>query len=170
MSAGGRERRVEDSLCARPSAQPRAVHFCADGEGVDVRREVVDAAWAVAGATPYTAAAFVGDVHGRLRAAARGRLRDAENLAPVRLDPVLWEISWRRGRARHHRMYHAEPGAAGQSPDLVALRFHAKDIEGDAGRVRAVQDAEIAVARERYAAGTAGRWGHGDACRHCLPA
>lgn len=174
MSWGKSGRTIDISLCATPADPAHCLHFysapgVAGAAPCDVNREIVDAAWAQDKATAYTAASFIGDVMARLRAAARGELRDADNLEPVRLDPVLWEIKWRESSTRGHRMYHAEPGATGAGPAIVALRFHRKDTSsGDQATIDAMQEAEMEVASRRYVDGMKMKWGHRKPCTKCL--
>jgi hypothetical protein len=167
---GEPKRTIADSLCSQPADPPRTLHrYVAPDKGDDVSHEVYLAAWAQKKATVYTAASFIGDVNARLRVAARGQLRDADNLEPVRLDPLLWEIKWRSGRTRHHRMYHAEPGSTGDEPAIVALRFHLKDVSSaNQDTIDALQDAEMEIASERYADGVKKKWGHKRDCAGCL--
>ena len=131
-----------------------------------MRHEVVDEAYAST-KTMYQAADMIGQVYGRLKAAARGRLPDDSDLfEPARRQPMLWEIKWKLGRLGEFRMYHAEPG---HDPDLVALRFHRKrTTELSAVEIAELQDQEMDLAAERFVAGEPSRWGHGRSCGDCL--
>lgn len=164
-------RGASESLCAQPSDTPRAFHFfvgqSSSGVGADVYQEIVAAAWTSRRrVTSFAAASFAGDVLGRMRAAAVGGLRGADELEPVRRHPLLWEIKWKTGSARDHRLYHSEPGG---SPDMVALRFHRKDVSsGDAATIEAAQEVEMDEAGWRHGDGVKNQWGHSTSCAHCL--
>ena len=117
------KRSTSDSLCAQPCSRPRAFHWYFDtATSVHVRQELVALAWSL-GLSVHDAAGLVGDVEAKMKRAARGLLRSAEDLVPVRLHPTLWELRWSLS-VGEFRLYHAEPGTR---PEMVALRFHQKD-------------------------------------------
>lgn len=111
-----------------------------------------------------------GEIFGQVRRAAAGKLRlgldDADELEPVRRNPDLWEIKWKRGKQGEFRLYHAERG---DSPDMVGLRFHAKDTtSNDAGEIARRQNLEMDEAGRRFSDGVTDRWGHTAPCRDCV--
>ncbi len=117
------------------------------------------------GMGPVRTAALKGEVNARMKAAASGRLRGADELEPVRTQPELWEIKWKEKKNVQLRLYHAEPG---RSPDLVALHFHCKDVS-DQDRIKERQEAAMQVAADRHYEGAPRVWGHRKRdCRHCL--
>lgn len=156
-----------DSLCLKPSSSQRSFHHFETADGsANVRREIVDTLWDRA-KTMVQAAGLVGDVEGRMRAAARGQLADnRDEFEPVKTQPELWELKWKFRRVGEFRLYHAEPAA---NPDMVALRFHEKQTEGlTADEIEAEQDREMEVAADRFRTGESRRWGHRPGCQHCL--
>lgn len=157
-------RKWHDSLCAKPVEVPRSFHFYSDADS-HVRHEIVNTFTATG--KPQTAVAgLVGDVYGRMRAAQRGEICDADLLEPIRDVPTLWELKWKLGRLGEYRLYHAEPAA---DPELVALRFHAKDVSGvTQAIIDEAQDVEIGVAAQRYDDGVKNSWGHRKGCTDCL--
>lgn len=159
-------RSLADSLCAQPATEPRDFHwFVSEERDLNVYQEVIAVAWD-RGRSAVDAAGIVGDVLGKMRAGAKGELRDGSELEPVRRYPPLWEIKWKLGKRGELRLYHAEPGAA---PDLVALRFHEKDTSShDPDRIEALQDAEMDEAERRHDDGVNRRWGHRHPCANCL--
>lgn len=87
------------------------------------------------------------DLHAKLGQAELGGLRMDEDVKhPLDTAPELGEIRLIQDRRRHFRLYFAEP--AEDPYCLVALLFHRKDIE--AADVRSGQDAQIALAVQRY--------------------
>jgi hypothetical protein len=156
-----------DSLCLQPVDSARSFHYYSPTGGTPtVRQEVVDALYDRARSV-VDGAGMVGDVLGRMRAAARGGLaNDPDEFEPVRRQPELWEIKWKFRKVGEFRMYHAEPMS---DPELVALRFHEKETEGlTPDEIEALQDAEMDLAGDRYEAGENRRWGHSSACGDCL--
>lgn len=164
VSIVGAKRSLDDSLCGAPVDPPRSFHYCRVSPDTSVRNEIVDAIWAT-GRPATVVAGLIGDIHARMRFAARGRLRDGDLLEPVRLDPALWEIKWRMRREGEFRLYHAEPNG---DPALVALRFHRKSTEGNADAIRGAQEEEMTLAGARYAEGAKNSWGHARRCTQCL--
>jgi hypothetical protein len=161
------DRDPSDSLCLQPTSAPRAFHhFSASEEARTVRNEIVDELWDRA-PTSVAAAALVGDVLGRMKAAASGRLAEnVDEFEPVRRQPELWELKWKFKRVGEFRLYHAEPG---ENPELVALRFHQKETEGLTPEdIQARQNDQMDLAADRYTSGETRRWGHRRGCTDCL--
>ena len=154
-----------ESLCTQCVDLPRTFHRMSSN-GVTLQREIVDALHET-GVPLARAASLVGDVLGRMRAAARGELPDdSDEVDPVRAQPALWEIRWHFGGVGEFRMYHAEPGGV---PDMVALRFHRKDTSSDDSKsITRLQNIEIDTAASRYEAGVNFRWGHRKRCAECV--
>jgi hypothetical protein len=148
----------------------RSFHRYAVGSA-DVQREIVDAvhdAGEQLRLSDSAKAIRVGEILGRMRNAARGRIALGDkDLVPVRTHPELWELRWSLGKLGKFRMYHAEPGS---DPDLVALRFHRKnDSSNDAVEIHRLQQEEIDEAAKRYGDGVKIRWGHVvTVCRACV--
>lgn len=165
-----RDRRTAaDSLCTRPCDPPRAFHFFVDGRRARSVRAEIEQAVSQTKGSMIDRAALHGEIFGQVRRAAAGKLRlgldDGDLLEPVRRNPDLWEIKWKRGKRGEFRLYHAEPGNA---PDLVGLRFHAKDTSSnDADQIERLQNAEMDEAGRRFVDGLKDRWGHAPGCHDC---
>ena len=91
-----------------------------------------------------------------LEEARMGQLSKRDLLQPIRLDPLMWELRF-SFTAGVYRLYFGEP--AEYPGVLVATRFHLKQTEGTDLEVTAAQDAEMALAAERFNGGIATRWG-----------
>ena len=119
------------------------------------------------GLTVIEKAYRVGRVRAIMQAGAEGTLAGSELLEPVSTQPELWELKWKYRGNVEYRMYHAEP--AGGSPDLVALRFHLKDVSAPEEIVER-QEMEMRTAADRHDHGEPVRWGHPrSGCTNCLP-
>lgn len=159
-----------ESLCTQPSDAMRSFHKFSVGVD-DVQREIVDAVHDAGDKVRLSDSAKamrVGDIIGRMRNAARGRIALGDkDLVPVRTHPELWELRWSLRKLGKFRMYHAEPGG---EPDLVALRFHRKDdSSNDVAEIHRLQQEEIDEATKRYGDGVKIRWGHVvTVCRACV--
>lgn len=148
----------------------RSFHKFVVGEE-DVHREIVDAVHDAGDEVRLSDSAKamrVGDILGRMRIAARGRIALGDkDFIPVRTHPEMWELRWSLRRLGKFRMYHAEPGG---DPDLVALRFHRKDdSSGDGAEIDRLQQAEMDRAADRYGDWVKIRWGHvATVCHACV--
>lgn len=163
---GGRGVRDKtDSLAAQWTPVPRSFHRDHRPEsGVNLAREITEALQ-LPGLTVTEEARRAGKVIGMMRAAARGELRDSPDLDPVRRHPDLWELRWKFPRQKAYRMYFSEPGG---EPDLVAHRFHLKDVSGTPDEIEAKQNDEMDCAQRRAEDGRAARWGHSTGCTQCI--
>ena len=174
----GTTRRAERrSVCAEPrDDSPATVHLCFLGtEGVNVQQEIVETAQKVVGrlrlsriAAMQREAIIVGEIRGRMRAMARGRLpeEDPPALEPVVSQPDLFELRWKFIKEKALvRAYHGEP----RDPDVVVVRVHCKRTDAPVDEQQALQNAEMAEGQRRFTAGERSRWGHTRACSHCLP-
>lgn len=163
MTGGSEEAR--SSLCVVPRQPAYDYHYLSIE--ADVWQEILTEIDRVA-STPIVAASMTGEVLNRLRRAARGELTiDPQEFVPVRRDPDLWEIKWKFRGMQEFRLYHAEPAS---TPDLVALRFHLKEIDGlTPDEIEERQEAEMDLASSRYGAHATRRWGHRRrSCDNCL--
>ena len=164
-------------MCAEPrDDSPATVHLCFLGtEGVNVQQEIVETAQKVVGrlrlsriAAMQREAIIVGEIRGRMRAMARGRLpeEDPPALEPVVSQPDLFELRWKFIKEKALvRAYHGEP----RDPDVVVVRVHCKRTDAPVDEQQALQNAEMAEGQRRFTAGERSRWGHTRACSHCLP-
>ncbi|MGY3567973.1 hypothetical protein [Sinomonas sp. RB5] len=157
------------SKATTPSDRFADVHWATLGNGRTVWHELNETS-AAAYPKLLDDTGFVGDVLGLLRSAAHGRLPEGnpDVLEPVRTNPYLWELKWkRRKKKREFRAYYAEPE---QSPDFVVLLFHEKDVSSqDQPTIDALQQGHIDKAGERHEEGLDRRWGHRKkACHDCV--
>ena len=163
-------------MCLTPrDDSPATVHLCfLDAEGVDVQQEIVETAQQVVGrlglsksAAMQREAMIVGEIRGRMRAMARGRLPEEEPpaLEPVVSQPDLFELRWKFIKEKALvRAYHGEP----RDPDVVVVRVHCKTTDVPVGEQQALQNAEMAEGQRRFTVGERSRWGHTRACSYCL--
>ena len=169
MGDGQDRREASASLCVQPCEHPRGFHLLVDPQrAIRVRNEIAEAVDATE-STMHRRVVLEGEILGQLRRAAEGKLRlgleDGDVLEPVRRNPDLWEIKWKKGKRGELRLYHAEPGA---DPSFVGLRFHRKSTAGNAAAIAAAQNDEMDEAGRRYADGVKVRWGHATDCADCL--
>ncbi|TFH51791.1 hypothetical protein E4J66_10755 [Actinomyces viscosus] len=165
------------SVCAKPrDAFPARIHFCfLDAESVDVRAEIAAVAQQVVAplglrgfAKTQREAYIAGEIRGRMRAMARGRLPEESPsaLSPVVSQPDLFELRWKFVDARNAlvRAYHGEPG----DPDVVVVCIHRKETNVAVVKQRELQNAVMAEGQRRFTVGEQCRWGHTRVCSHCL--
>lgn len=122
--------------------------------------------------SPHSAAMVRATFKKRLQKAARGELRPPRELKPVGSGrPTLYEIRWSGISVRERdedggpdayfdveiRMLHGEPDELGLC--FLGLHAHEKQYWGSSDEIKAAQDAEIQVARNRYIVGEARFWG-----------
>lgn len=165
------------SVCSKPRSIPARIHFCfLEAESVDVREEIVAVAKQVVaplglrGLTKVQREAGVaGEIWGRMRAMARGRLPE-ENppaLSPVVSQPDLFELRWKFANAKNAlvRAYHGEPG----DPDVVVVLVHRKETDAPGAKQRELQNAAMAEGQRRFTVGERCNWGHTRRdCSRCL--
>ena len=165
------------SVCASSRKGPPArIHFCfIAAECVDVQREIAAVAQQVVEplglqglAKTLREAEVAGEIRGRMRAMARGRLPE-ENppaLSPVVSQPDLFELRWKLAGAKNAlvRAYHGEPG----DPDVVVVCIHRKEADVPVVRQRELQNAVMEEGQRRFTVGEQCRWGHTRACPRCL--
>jgi hypothetical protein len=120
---------------------------------------------------PFRRAMVLAEFRGRLKLAQAGELKPIDHVKEIGEGDVLFEIRWPHvgvsqvngaGEVEHVdievRLLHAEPVEL--SVCAVGLHAHEKAIfPGDRRRTRDAQDAEIAVAIQRYHSGVATQWG-----------
>lgn len=155
------------SLCQIPTTEFRCFHYARLESQESVETEILAVVRPLA-KTALDEIWMMGEIRGRLRNAARGRLPENRKdvIEPVRLHPALWEIKWKLKPKRLLRMYHVEPGG---QPELVALRFHqklTKDLTDQ--QVQELQEEEMDVAHARVLGGQSSSWGHKRKCTGCL--
>lgn len=155
------------SLCQIATTDFRTFHYANLGADRTVHNEILDVVAPLV-KTAEAEIGILGDVYGRLRNAARGRLpqHKDEVIEPVRRHPELWEIKWKLTPRRLLRMYHVEPVGP---PEVVALRFHLKATGSlTAEQIKDLQEEEMDLAHTRASDGAASRWGHKPKCSDCL--
>jgi hypothetical protein len=126
---------------------------------------------------PYNQSITRSEFRKRIQLAASGLAKPVDHVKDIGNDPIvpMFELRWdreirvteidERGRQTFRtikvRLLHAEPAQFG----LCAVGLHAHEkliFPDDRQRTRAMQDAEIEVAVERYNSGYASRWGFPD--------
>lgn len=109
---------------------------------------------------------FVGEFRSRLIKLSEGALKPIHNIkGPMRFERRLsiFELRWRwdfgDGKTLRVRLYHAEPRILQRRETwVVGLHLHKKAID-DSLNVNADQDAEIAIASDRFFEGRSSLWG-----------
>lgn len=166
------------SVCSKPrESNPAQIHFCViDVESVDVQAEIAAVAQQVVEPLGLRSPAkmqrevyIAGEILGRMRAMAKGRLPE-ENppaLSPVVSQPDLFELRWKFANAKNTlvRAYHGEPG----DPDVVIVHIHLKETDAPEAKQRELQNATMAEGQRRFTVGERCNWGHTRRdCSHCL--
>lgn len=143
------------SRCCQPARAPsRIVAFAKKFELRLISNEL-DALLGRLAATPIVQEDMRAVVVSRLKRALAGELTPRDEVQPVMLDPLLWEIRWSFAEGEV-RLYHSEPEA-----DLLMLHFAQKAwIEGDVEGTRAAQDVQIGEASGRLRTWDRDRSGH----------
>lgn len=146
-----------DSRCLYPVNAPQAIHWARiAGDARAVSQELVAVIRAAVPQAAMTDA--VADVRAVLERFEQCRAVDPDDVKPIAQDSRLWEMRIELAAfILLIRIYETEvkelPG------QIVALRVHQKQIGPDEASTKALQDAEIAVASQRWSAGYPDLWG-----------
>lgn len=148
---------ARDSRCLYEVNAPQVIHWA---EVAGDPRAVSDELVAVVRKVVPTAAMVdaVADVRAVLERFEKCQAVDPDDVKPIAQDNRLWEMRIEISAfTLLIRIYETEvkdlPG------QIVALRVHEKQISSNEASIRALQDAEIAIASQRWDAGRPNFWG-----------
>lgn len=143
------------SRCCQPALAPSRIFAFAKKFELRLISNELDALLGRLAATPIVQEDMRAVVVSRLKRALAGELTPRNELRPVVLDPLLWEIRWSFPEGEV-RLYHSEPEG-----DVLMLHFTQKAwIEGDDEGTRAAQDAQMGEASDRLRTWDRDRSGH----------